>query len=89
MQYFITGATGFIGRRLVRKLLERDGSVIFFLIRESEKDLVEHLHEFWGCDSSRAIPLVGDLTQPLLSGAAVDCRKLGKKGMHFSQRAAI
>ena len=89
MQYFITGATGFIGRRLVRKLLERDGSVIFFLIRESEKDLVEHLHEFWGCDSSRAIPLVGDLTQPLLSVAAVDCKKLGKKTMHFFHLAAI
>ena len=89
MQYFITGATGFIGRRLVRKLLERDGSVIFFLIRESEKDLVEHLHEFWGCDSSRAIPVVGDLTQPLLGVAAVDCKKLGKKTMHFFHLAAI
>ena len=89
MQYFITGATGFIGRRLVRKLLERDGSVIFFLIRESEKDLLEHLHEFWGCDSSRAIPVVGDLTQPLLGVAAVDCKKLGKKTMHFFHLAAI
>ncbi len=89
MQYFITGATGFIGRRLVRKLLERDGSVIFFLIRESEKDLVEQLHEFWGCDSSRAIPVVGDLTQPLLGVAAVDCKKLGKKTMHFFHLAAI
>jgi len=89
VQYFITGATGFIGRRLIRKLLERDGSVIFFLIRESEKDLVEHLHEFWGCDSSRAIPVVGDLTQPLLGVAAVDCKKLGKKTMHFFHLAAI
>jgi NAD(P)-dependent dehydrogenase (short-subunit alcohol dehydrogenase family) len=89
VQYFITGATGFIGRRLVRKLLERDGSVIFFLIRESEKDLVEHLHEFWGCDSSRAVPVVGDLTQPLLGVTAADCKKLGKKTTHFFHLAAI
>lgn len=27
MQYFVTGATGFIGKRLVKKLLERKGSV--------------------------------------------------------------
>jgi thioester reductase-like protein len=33
MQYFVTGATGFIGKRLVRKLLERKGSVVHFLIR--------------------------------------------------------
>ena len=89
MQYFITGATGFIGRRLVRKLLEHDGSIIFFLIRESEKDLVEHLHEFWGCDSTRAVPVVGDLTQPLLGVTAADCKKLGKKTTHFFHLAAI
>ncbi len=89
MQYFITGATGFIGRRLVRKLLERDGSIIYILIRESEKDLLEHLQEFWGCDSGRVVPVVGDLTQPLLGVTAVDCRKLGKKTTHFFHLAAI
>ncbi len=89
MQYFITGATGFIGRRLVRKLLERDGSIIYILIRESEKDLLEQLQEFWGCDSGRVVPVVGDLTQPLLGVTAVDCGKLGKKTTHFFHLAAI
>jgi NAD(P)-dependent dehydrogenase (short-subunit alcohol dehydrogenase family) len=89
VQYFITGATGFIGRRLVRKLLERDGSIIFVLILESEKDLLEDLREFWGGDSSRVVPVVGDLTQPLLGVTAVDCRKLGKKTTHFFHLAAI
>ena len=89
MQYFITGATGFIGRRLVRKLLEREGSIIFVLILESEKGLLEDLREFWGGDSSRVVPVVGDLTQPLLGVTAVDCRKLGKKTTHFFHLAAI
>ena len=89
MQYFITGATGFIGRRLVRKLLEREGSIIFVLILESEKGLLEGLREFWGGDSSRVVPVVGDLTQPLLGVTAVDCRKLGKKTTHFFHLAAI
>ena len=89
MQYFITGASGFIGKRLVKKLLERDDSKIFFLVRESEKDALTGLYEFWGCDDSRAIPVVGDLTQPLLGVAAVDRKKLGKKTTHFFHLAAI
>ena len=89
MQYFITGASGFIGKRLVRKILERDGSTVFFLIRESEKDALEHLYEFWECDSSRVIPVVGDLTQPLLGVSASDRKKIGKKTAHFFHLAAI
>ena len=89
MQYFITGASGFIGKRLVRKLLEREGSTVFFLVRESERDSLAGLYEFWGCDATRAIPVVGDLTQPLLGVAAVDRRKLGKKTTHFFHLAAI
>ena len=89
MQYFITGASGFIGKRLVRKLLEREGSVVYFLIREAEQDALAGLYEFWGCDASRAIPVVGDLTQPLLGVAAVDRKKLGKKTAHFFHLAAI
>jgi uncharacterized protein YbjT (DUF2867 family) len=27
MAYFVTGATGFIGRHLVQRLLERDGDI--------------------------------------------------------------
>jgi hypothetical protein len=35
MDYFVTGATGFIGKRLVRKLLARPDSTVHFLTRSS------------------------------------------------------
>ena len=89
VQYFITGASGFIGKRLVRKLLERDDSIVYFLIREGEHEALAGLYEFWECDDSRAVPVVGDLTQPLLGVTAVDRKKLGKKTTHFFHLAAI
>jgi len=89
VQYFLTGASGFIGKRLVKKILEREGSTVFFLIRESDKESLEHLYEFWSCDSHRAIPVVGDLTQPLLGVSPADRKKIGKKTAHFFHLAAI
>ena len=40
MSYFVTGATGFIGRHLVEKLLERDGD-IHVLVREGSREFYE------------------------------------------------
>ena len=41
MQYFVTGATGFIGKRLVKTLLARRGATVHFLLRpESEAKVV-------------------------------------------------
>ena len=33
MNYFVTGATGFIGRFLVARLLKREGARVFALVR--------------------------------------------------------
>ena len=54
MEYFITGASGFIGKRLVRKLLARRGAVVHFLIRQSSQDKVAELLDYWGVDGKRA-----------------------------------
>ena len=89
MQYFITGATGFIGRRLVRKLLAREGSVIYFLVRDVELDSLDHLYDYWECGRDRVIPVVGDLTKKQLGVSAADRKKLGKKTAHFFHLAAI
>ena len=43
MRYFVTGATGFIGRHLVERLLEREGT-IYVLVREGSRARLEELH---------------------------------------------
>ena len=55
MQYFVTGATGFIGKRLVKKLLARKGSVVYFLLRESSRDKVPELLQYWGVSKTPRI----------------------------------
>ncbi len=62
MQYFVTGATGFIGKRLVKKLLEGKGSVVYFLIRKESQDKVASLRQYWSASAARAVPVFGDLT---------------------------
>ncbi len=89
MNYFITGASGFIGKRLVKKLLEREGSVVYFLVRSMEADSIGQLRNFWNADESRTIPVMGDLTQPLLGISKADTRKLNKKITHFFHLAAV
>ncbi|MEK8031614.1 SDR family oxidoreductase [Ideonella sp. DXS29W] len=74
MQYFVTGATGFIGKRLVKKLLGRRGSTVYFLIRPGSEGKVAGLLEDWGVSKSRAIAVSGDLTEKKL-GVATDVIK--------------
>lgn len=76
MRYFVTGATGFIGRRLVRKLLAREGSVVHFLLRQESGAKVEELLAFWDVPATRAVPVYGDLTADKLGVSAADVKKL-------------
>ncbi len=90
MHYFVTGATGFIGKRLVAKLLERKGSVVHFLVREKSAKRVDELLEWWGVDKTRAIPVHGDMTLPGLGVTKGERSKLEHKKIdHFFNLAAV
>ncbi len=65
MQYFVTGATGFIGKRLVKALLARRGTVVHFLVRPGSEGKLAALYDYWGLSQgpkARAVPVSGDLT---------------------------
>ncbi|HTT36862.1 MAG TPA: SDR family oxidoreductase [Burkholderiales bacterium] len=88
MRYFVTGATGFIGSRLAAKLLEREGSVVYFLVREAKLAKVDALRSRWAVGPDRAIPIVGDLTRPQLGVSAADLDRL--RGVdHMFHLAAV
>lgn len=89
MRYFVTGATGFIGKRLVKKLLARKGSVVHFLMREESRDKIPALLEYWGTTKNRAIPVFGDLRSPKLGVSKEDTKAMAKNIDHFFHLAAI
>ncbi|MCK6432440.1 MAG: SDR family oxidoreductase, partial [Aquabacterium sp.] len=76
MQYFVTGATGFIGKRLVKALLARRGSTVHFLMRPGSEDKLAQLYKFWGVSRTRAIPVAGDLTARKLGVASDELKAL-------------
>ncbi|MDA0181602.1 SDR family oxidoreductase [Solirubrobacter phytolaccae] len=80
--YFVTGATGFIGRHLVERLLEREGD-IYVLVREGSREKLATLVEGWG-QADRIKPVLGDLALPNL-GVETELPKID----HFFHLAAI
>ncbi|HQR56904.1 MAG TPA: SDR family oxidoreductase [Burkholderiaceae bacterium] len=89
MTYFVTGATGFIGKRLVKKLLARRGTTVYFLVRKESLDKVPGLLEYWDATEERAVPIVGDLGKPLLGVSKADQKKLAGKIKHVFHLAAV
>jgi NAD(P)-dependent dehydrogenase (short-subunit alcohol dehydrogenase family) len=84
MTYFVTGATGFIGRHLVERLLDRGGD-IHVLVREGSQEKLERLNaDKWG-GSDRIKPVIGDLSEPRLGVGD----ELKGKVDHFFHLAAI
>jgi NAD(P)-dependent dehydrogenase (short-subunit alcohol dehydrogenase family) len=79
MHYFVTGATGFIGKRLVKTLLARKGCTVSFLMRAGSEGKLAALYEYWGLAGtarSRAVPVTGDLTAKKLGVAADQIKAL-------------
>ncbi len=88
MSYFVTGATGFIGRNLVERLLQREGT-IYALVRAGSRGRLEEQRTAWGADGARVVPISGDLTQPGLAISEEDLVAMRGEVEHFFHLAAI
>jgi NAD(P)-dependent dehydrogenase (short-subunit alcohol dehydrogenase family) len=88
MAYFVTGATGFIGRFLTAELLTREGT-IYVLCRASSLDKLDELRARLATDDTRIVAVIGDLTKDRLGLDVEEIQKLDGKVDHFFHLAAI
>jgi NAD(P)-dependent dehydrogenase (short-subunit alcohol dehydrogenase family) len=88
MSYFVTGATGFLGRYLVGNLLKRKGT-IHVLVRKGSEKKFDAIAEKMGWDRKRVIPVEGDLAKAKLGLPAAQVKALAGKVNHFFHLAAI
>lgn len=88
MSYFVTGATGFIGRHLVSNLLKRKGTV-YVLVRKSSQAKLRDIGERMGWDMARVQPVLGDLAKSKLGVSPAQLKALSGKVKHFFHLAAI
>lgn len=89
MAYFVTGATGFVGKHLVKRLLKRKGQ-IYCLVRAESQDKLAECIESWGSKAKKRIVAVeGDLGSPNLGLSSKQLDELKGKIKHFYHLAAI
>jgi thioester reductase-like protein len=94
MAYFVTGATGFIGRRLIERLLDQRQGKVYVLVRAGSTGRLDDLIERWravvGVTAAKRIqPVIGDLRRPLLGVEGEQVTELRGKVEHFFHLAAI
>jgi len=89
MNYFVTGATGFIGRFLVGRLLKRDDTRVFALVRCGSEYKLDALRSRLGVDADRLVAIHGDINEKLLGVSKRDQDDLNGQIDHFFHLAAI
>ena len=90
MNYFITGGTGFIGKHLVRELLERPRvGKVYLLVRRGSKKKFNVLKAELGEPGEKLVAVTGDLTRGNLGVSKTQREKLAGDIDHFFHLAAI
>jgi thioester reductase-like protein len=94
MAYFVTGATGFIGRRLVERLLQQRQGTVYVLVRDKSTGRLGELIERWGMVTGtsareRVQPVLGDLRRPMLGVDKEQVAELRGAVEHFFHLAAV
>jgi len=88
MNYFVTGATGFIGKFLLERLLARPEAEIHVLVRAGSEAKFVSLCERYGEQSRRLHLVSGDITVPGLVSSA-DLMRLRGQIDHVFHLAAV
>jgi NAD(P)-dependent dehydrogenase (short-subunit alcohol dehydrogenase family) len=88
MAYFITGATGFIGRHLLAHLCAR-GEPIYVLVRPSSRERLDNLVRGCGGSGRLITPISGDLSSELLGLSSQDRAWLRGSVQHFIHLGAL
>jgi NAD(P)-dependent dehydrogenase (short-subunit alcohol dehydrogenase family) len=88
MTYFVTGATGFIGRYLMANLMRRKGVVHVLLRKESQRKF-DALAREQGWDPKRLVVLHGDVGAECCGLDAAQRKALQGKVKHFFHLAAL
>jgi NAD(P)-dependent dehydrogenase (short-subunit alcohol dehydrogenase family) len=88
MSYFVTGGTGFIGRRLVARLASR-GETVYLLVRPGSRARLERVRADCGTAGERLVAVEGDLESDWLG--VPEPRRLALKGdiRHFLHLGAL
>ena len=88
MAYFVTGATGFIGRNLITELVANREGTIYVLCRESSVPRLELYARRWNA-GDRVVPVIGDLGADRLGVDAAWIAAHAGEIDHFFHLAAI
>ncbi|MCX7055628.1 MAG: SDR family oxidoreductase, partial [Proteobacteria bacterium] len=87
MAYFVTGGTGFIGRRLIAALAARDG--VYVLVRPGSRARFEAQRAEAGLSAARVMPVEGELGSTALGVGAAELALLRGRITHVFHLAAL